>query len=218
MAPNTAALRLGVHKDWQRPVWTPHDGAVTYTAPNAFSRIISSPRVAGHNDLIGDCVPTMACNAIQGFLSRQGNDTPISDDVAVQVYSAVTGYVPGDSFTDQGTNPDQFFAWWKQNPIAGHKLVSNTAVNFADEAAIKHAIAAFYGVSLVLDLAVEQQEETIWTANGTPGTWGGHSIWADQYDGLCGCTSWGAEKLIDWSLFSKGFVIGAWILEIESAM
>ena len=191
----------------------------TVLPPVAYSRIISTPRVEGHNDLIGDCVETAACNAVQTARARSGMLAPqISNDLAATLYGEITGYTALNPASDRGTDPDELFAWWRKNPIASYRLGQISAIDPQAEPAIRHVISRAGGIFLVLALGLAQQNQLVWAAAGTPGSWGYHAVWADGYDGaLTGCTSWGEAKPMDRSFFAAGFVVGAYALELVKA-
>jgi hypothetical protein len=219
LLPNQLArMRLGCRLNPSVTAYAGRAGASIAPALPAWSRIVTAPRVEGHNDTIGDCVETAGFNAVQTLLARAGNDTQIPNALVPAVYTAVTGYNPANPATDQGTDPEAFFAWWGQSPIAGYKLGNLTRLNPQDEAAIRQTIATTGGVFLCVELAVEQQNQLVWTATGTPGTWGGHAIWCDSFEAdLTFATSWGEVKPIDRSYFEKGFVQAAYGLELVAA-
>lgn len=182
--------------------------------PSAYARISEAPRVQGHNDVCGDCVETAASNSVQTALARAGIFTRISDDYPRTLYSNLTGYRDGIPSTDNGTDPMVLFDWWRRNALGGFKLTNLTRLEPTEEGAIRHAIATDGGVYLIVNLSVEQQNQRVWMPAGTPGTWGGHAIWADEYDGgLTFCTSWGEPTPLDRSYFTTpGFVIAAFQL------
>ncbi|MDE2342902.1 MAG: hypothetical protein KGL63_05835 [Betaproteobacteria bacterium] len=154
--------------------------------------------------------------AVQTQLSRQGIMTPMPDDLPVQIYSAITGYVPGNAATDQGTDPEQLFAWWAANPIAGYKLGTFTRINPANVNAMRNAIING-GAYLCVELAVEQQGQKEWKPAGTPGSWGGHAVWADTYEAdWLSVTSWGECILVDDAYLSGGFGAAVFSLDLEA--
>lgn len=183
----------------------------------AWSRVVGTPRILGHNDQIGDCACVAAVMAVQTHLARQGNLIAIPDDLAVQVYSAVTGYVPGNDSTDNGTDPEQLFAWWKTNGIAGYKLADFTRINPANINALRNSIAGAGGVYLCLELSQEQMTTKEWLPVGSPGSEGGHAVWGDSYEAQdIFVTSWGEEIGIKSTTFAaKGFVAMAYSLELN---
>lgn len=193
-------------------------GAVP-VVPGAYGRLISTPRVQGHNDIYGDCVETMAANAAQTALGRAGVGTPISNNYPEGLYRKLTGFRPGDPASDRGTNPAQLFDWWERNVIAGYRLAGVTRYEPQAEALIRQAIVETGGVALIVELSVEQQNQRVWMPAGTPGSWGVHAIWADSYDGgLTFATSWGEMTPIDRSYFeAPGFVVAAFRLDLVKA-
>lgn len=210
-----ARMKLGCRFNASVADYAGRAGDSTTQALPAWSRMVDAPRVEGHNDLIGDCVETAGFNAVQTFLARAGSDALISNDFVPEVYSAVTGYTPNNPASDRGTDPEAFFAWWGRNAIAGYKLGRLTRLGPQDENGIRNTISSAGGVFLCIDLAVEQQNEIVWTASGTPGTWGGHAIWCDGFEAdLTFATSWGEIKPIDRSYFEQGFVTAAFGLEL----
>jgi len=213
-----ARMKLGVHKNWSPVAPAQRVAAAPQKTlpPFAYSRVMPTPRVLGHNDLVGDCVPTGCCQAVQTLLGRAGNFTPLSNDLPLAIYSEVTGYNPAEPNTDQGTDPNAMFDWWKQNAIAGYRLAGATVIDIADYA-LESAVAENGFVCGVVALSLEQQNQIDWTAAGTPGSWGMHFIVFDQYDGDTGFTKWGSSGWLDGSMFTQGFVQQLYVLELAQA-
>lgn len=209
VAPSQAAfMKLGLPK-----LWVPKHFQTRYTAvmappPDAYGRIQDAQRLEGFNDEIGDCVPVGIINGVIDFIYRHVGPLAslVPNQLAKDVYSAVTGYKDGDPATDNGTDPDQMFAWWAQNDILGWKLKNVTLIDPRNDDAVKRSVSSVGFNGLVSALAIEQQNEVIWMGNGTPGTWGYHYTNCDGYDGPYTATSWGLEKLVDQSFFDGGFV------------
>lgn len=181
----------------------------------AWSRIENVPRILGHNDQIGDCACVAAVNAVQTELGVLGHFEALPDTLAVQVYSAVTGYVPGDESTDNGTDPEQLFAWWQNNPIGPYKLKSFMRLNPLNLFGLRNSIVGRMGVYLCVDLAVEQQNQTEWTPAGTPGSWGGHAVWGDMYEAdWLEVTTWGTGKRVSDDFLTSSFTAMAYGLDL----
>ena len=210
-----AAMRLGCRWQGSPPAATRRVAA--FRPPAAYSRIIGTPRVSGHNDQVGDCVETAACNAVQTAMAGRGLSAPqISNDLAVSLYSQITGYTALNPASDRGTDPNDLFAWWRKNQVFGYRLTQFAPVDPRSEVDVRHVIATTGGIFFIVALATEQQNQLVWTAAGTPGSWGYHAVWADDYDGaLTSCTSWGEAKPIDRSYFDAGFVVGAYALDLN---
>ena len=209
-----AAMKLGCR--WQGTPAATAQRVAANLPPVAYSRIIGTPRVAGHNELIGDCVETAACNAVQTAMAGKGMSGPqISNDLAVTLYGRITGYTALNPASDRGTDPRELFAWWRRNTIAGYRLGRVFPVAPQSEDDVRHVVSTMSGVFLVLALSLAQQNQLVWSAAGTPGSWGYHAVWADDYDGaLTTCTSWGEAKPMDRSFFAAGFVVGAYALDL----
>jgi hypothetical protein len=186
---------------------------------NEYMRITMAPRIMGNNDLIGDCVETAAANAVQTKYARNGTYGPISNGYVEGLYSAITGYVPGNPSTDLGTDPNALFYYWQSTRIGMYRLASAIRLNPQSEPDIRTAIVETGGVMLIVELATEQQNQRVWMPAGVPGSWGGHAVWADSFAGaLTFSTSWGEAMPIDRSFFKEpGFVVGAYRLELEAA-
>ena len=191
--------------------------AATQLLP-AYSRIIGTPRIEGGNQQIGDCVIVAGFNALQTHLAMNGNFSPLPNDLPPQIYSEITGYVPGNEATDNGTDPVAFLTWWQDNAICGYKLDSTTRLNPADEYGIRNSISngAVRGVYLCVTLTDLNMNEDEWVPGGE--NVGGHAIWGDSYEALdTGVTSWGLERTINHSFFAVGQCLAAWGLNIVAA-
>lgn len=215
LLPNKLAkMKLGLKEGWKRPQLV--GVSDENPPPEAYSRIMSAPRVQGHNDLIGDCFPTACCNAVQTLLARAGSTTQIPDDAATLAYSGMTGYTPQNALSDQGTDPSVGFNWWLNNPICGFKLKSVIDIDPKNLTSMRKTTILSGGVLLCVNLALEQQNQIVWTASGRAGTWGGHAIWMDSFEGPYDfVTSWGEERGIDRSFFDGNFVTAAYGLGLE---
>jgi len=192
---------------------------VARPAPAAWSRIVGTPRVEGDNSVIGDCVETAGFNCVQTAFARKGVMNPLPNAAVPGIYSAITGWNAAIPSSDRGTDPEAFFNWWKLNQIGGHTLADLSRIDPRNKTKIRECIAHDGGVFLIVALATENQNERIWTASGTPGSWGNHCVWADGYEGdLTISTSWGEEQPVDGSYFDKGFVIAVYTAQLSAPM
>jgi hypothetical protein len=68
------------------------------------------------NDQLGDCVIAGGAH-VRGITSGNngGSSVVFTDDQIQQQYSAITGYVPGNPATDNGTDEVTAMNWWMQN-------------------------------------------------------------------------------------------------------
>jgi len=187
----------------------------TDVLPDSYSRVVDAPLILGHNDQIGDCVIVGILNYIRETFYRAGRKDSITEDLGPQLYSAITGYVPGNPLTDNGTNPEDALAYWKQNPIAGAELIDFARIDHTNSEAIKNSIVKTGGVLLICELSVEQQRQTEWVPEGQPGTWGGHCVCIVQYTGAdYTAITWGMLMQVLNLYMSSDFVVGAYELAI----
>ncbi|MDD2878703.1 MAG: hypothetical protein PHZ23_15910 [Acidiphilium sp.] len=216
--PDLATMRLGCRWSPAR-VHVPEPVGVSSPVSSAWSRIVGTPRLSGDNTVLGDCVPTACANAVQDAMAGAGDYGPIHQSVIVDTYSAVTGYTPGDPASDQGTDPSSMWGWWQQHDIAGYRLRKATPIDPQSEYAVRKTIETSGGVILIVALSIEQQTQVEWLPVGTPGSWGYHCVWVDEYTGrLSFATSWGRVTPIHQDyLASPGFTVGAFALDLVAA-
>jgi hypothetical protein len=154
------------------------------------------PIVLGHNDTIGTCVPTAACNAVMPLRWESGNRTPISNDVPVQIYSTVGPY-RGTPETDIGMDPITLFDWWLHNPIGGYVLESWFDVDPFDELMVRQTIRANGSIFAVQKILAPQETQRIWTPAGGVEK-GLHATSFNRFDGeLSWSACWGKEQGVD---------------------
>ena len=112
-----------------------------------------------------------------------------------------------------GTTVSGLFSYWTNTPIDGWLLKSSAPIDPADEVSIRNTILdpTYGGVLLILNLANEQKNQIMWEPAGTPGSWGPHAVWCDEYHEIHSiCTSWGKAQWIHQSFFDGSFVVGAY--------
>lgn len=141
------------------------------------------------NDTVGDCVIAMMLHTIEAFYLANGLTPPhiYTADQAIQLYSAITGYVPGDESTDQGTNEDDAMAWWKGKGLLGDKIDAVASIDPQGkdvDRMMQVGMAEFGAVQLAVMLPITAQNQTEWKLVGNPdkdpdsapGSWGGHGV------------------------------------------
>ena len=186
---------------------------------DSYSPIVGQPIVKGFNDLCGDCAETAAFNVIQTRMARDGNLIALPDTGPLTWYSQLTGYNPDTGANDNGTDPTDLFAAWRQGPVCGYNLVELDVLVPTAEGDIRHKIEANGAAYLIVDLSIDQQKQTIWMPTGKPGSWGRHAcvvygFGARYYRVL----TWGQDLLIDRSYFqTPGYVVGAFAPLLQKA-
>ena len=75
------------------------------TAPVGFGHqgLLQNPWGMLMNDQLGDCEIARQLHSVMLWNATAGKQVQFTDAEAIRVYSAVTGYVPGDPNTDRGT-------------------------------------------------------------------------------------------------------------------
>lgn len=101
------------------------------------------------NDTVGDCVIAYMLHQIKIWwsIAHAGEPLPdFTDEQAIQLYSAITGYNPADPSTDQGTDPDTALAYWQQNGLFGHTIAGYVNIDVTNIDMLRYAISIFGGI------------------------------------------------------------------------
>lgn len=162
------------------------------------------------NDQVGNCVEAMILHYIMAMSAA--NDKPITftSEQAIQLYSDITGYVPGDESTDNGTAITDALAYWQKNGIYGDKILAWAAIPFSDIQAIKQAIAIFGGalIGTAVTPSMEQQFNAgqPWNPPYSGGVIGGHGIPLLGYgrEGQT-CITWAARQQMSPAIAAQQF-------------
>ena len=162
------------------------------------------------NDKLGDCVIAMMLHSIEDFHLDAGTPVPaFTDQDAISMYSAITGYNPSDPSSDRGTDERLAMRYWehpglKTSDGATHAIVATVAVDASNLNECRIAIDEFVALQIGIALPVTAQGQQEWTVigdgktgNSAPGSWGGHGIPYREYDAeTFKCVTWGAELLL----------------------
>lgn len=115
------------------------------------------------NDELGDCAEAAAGHAEECWHDRDsGGQLELTEAQAVAMYSAVTGYVQGDSSTDQGTVLLDLLNSWRKTSYYVSAIDAFVEVSATDTTEHQLAIA-FFGVSYV---GLELPDSVLPTASG----------------------------------------------------
>ena len=163
------------------------------------------------NDTVGDC--TCACIAHMIMLATAHTGTMVVPTVAevLSVYSAVTGYIPGDPSPDNGANIADILNYWQQTgmTVGGvvHKIVAWAQIDSTNQTEVEQALWLFGGVDLGIEVFQSMEDQTnagqAWD-NPTGADLGGHSIPIFGYGSEgCTCVTWGALQQMGWACFQK---------------
>lgn len=163
------------------------------------------------NDEIGDCAIVAPGHMMMCWTSQSEDKIFIpTDEQIVESYSAITGYKPGDSSTDNGSVEIDVLNYWRNKGIAGRKIVAYVSVNTRNLDHVKLATDLFGGLYTGFALPLSAQNQKIWdvtsfwNTKGSAGSWGGHAVNIVAYDknGLT-CVTWGAKQKMTWAFWKR---------------
>jgi hypothetical protein len=107
----------------------------------------------------------------------------------ITAYSAVSGYDPDTGHHDDGAYLRTVLRHWETHGIGGHKIEGFASIDPLKDREVRHAIEAFGGVYLGLQLPITAGSQKTWSVpkeglvrEGRPGSWGGHAVNALGYD------------------------------------
>ena len=166
------------------------------------------------NDSEGDCV--IACMGHSaGVLTGNSTGSPLilTDTQINLLYSAIGGYVPGDSSTDNGCDVQTALNYWGVSgllPDGSHKVSGYLAVNPSDKVEIQLALFLFENLVFGLDLPdswispFPDSSGFLWDVSGEPDQSNGHCISGFGYNSIgVNISTWALEGLISYSAISQ---------------
>jgi hypothetical protein len=166
------------------------------------------------NDTIGDCTCAAAGHMIECWTTNVGDPFTPADADVVAMYSAVSGYVPGNPATDVGATCEDALNYWMNTGLAGHKIAGFMSFDPKVRTDHEDSVDLFGGVYLGVQMPLSAQAQTgpglVWdvppggaTGDGEPGSWGGHAVPIVAYDST-GVTvvTWGALQKATWAFVS----------------
>lgn len=159
------------------------------------------------NATVGDCVIAMMMHAI---IVTTGT-AKFTTALAVKLYSAITGYIPGDESTDNGADPIAAAKYWQKHGIVDskgvrHELVAWSTIKPGDYGALRAALnltgqGVAVGVSLKLPYSAQDQfPSRKWSVvtGSRSQIEGGHEVLACNDDGKnTGLGTWASEVAAD---------------------
>jgi hypothetical protein len=152
------------------------------------------------NDSVGDCTAAAAAHvAMLVDKYGQGRDTVITDTEALQMYEAISGYVPGDPATDVGATLQDALDYWRKQGIAGNKIAAFAFVDAQDLDLVRACIATFGSVYTGMSFpssAMDQLDRgDVWYVVRRSAVEGGHCVPIAAYDAdTFTCVTWGRTQ------------------------
>lgn len=165
------------------------------------------------NDNLGDCTIAAVGHAIQTWkINLRLVDlvkVTLPDSAILGAYEQWCGYSPADPSTDQGGVELDVLSDWRQQGIAGDKIMAYADPSPANTLHVKQAIWLFGGCYIGFNVPQSAMDQN---ANSEPwtvvaddgGIVGGHAVWCPDYNlhGLW-CITWGQRQFMSWDFFLK---------------
>lgn len=179
------------------------------------------------NDSLGCCTCSAAGHMVEAWTAKAtGTAVMVTDNDVLKAYEDVSGYRPGEPWTDQGAVMQDVNAHLMKTGIGGHKIAAYAQVDHTNLAEVKAALYLFGEVYVGVNLpnsALQQNEAgQPWTVVADDGgIAGGHAINLARIgpDGMTVIT-WGATQLLEanwweryveecWCVFSTEWLTAA---------
>lgn len=167
------------------------------------------------NDWWGDCVEAGMLHADEALYLKRGlQPYPYQSPQALGLYSRIAGFNPtdgpsGSNPTDQGTDPAQAMAYWRDTGFPGHKILGFGQLP-GSSPNLRRAIWEFGAVMLAVGLPVDWRSQLTgptgqaqWSGANHGEPMYGHAIIAVGYTPtLIQIVTWGQAGSIDdpWAL------------------
>jgi hypothetical protein len=178
---------------------------VNYTGPHAGAALAEIYL----NNQLGDCVIAALAHAFGVFAGHSGGPQAIFTDQQIQdLYSWITGYVPGDPSTDNGTSIQAALHFVASKGFLGHRIAGYLGVNATDATEVQLAIWLFENLIIGLNLPdayvnpLPSGWEFLWGLAGRPNPANGHCVLGAGYSdnpaaristwGMCGWMTFAA--------------------------
>ena len=116
------------------------------------------------NDSLGDCTAAAAAHMIQCWTANTGHSFTPANAQVIAAYSATGHYIPGNPSTDQGAVELDVLNFWRQQGIAGHKIVAYVSFSPQNFEHTRQAINIFGGIYIGLALPLSAQNQEVWDA------------------------------------------------------
>jgi hypothetical protein len=163
-------------------------------------------------DGLGCCTISACGHAEQIWTLNTGMMYTVPDKAILQKYETWCGYDPLDPFTDQGGVEIDVLNSWRKGVFWGHKIMAYADPEPGNLDHIKQSIYLFGGVYIGLQLPISAQMQDVWdvddSADGEPGSWGGHAVFAPAYQDdkdahVIEVITWGKKKRMTMAFWEK---------------
>jgi hypothetical protein len=163
------------------------------------------------NDSVGDCTAAGAAHVAMA-VEKYGRlrDLVISDQDALAMYSAVSGYDPADPNTDVGATLQDALGYWHKTGVAGNTIAAFAWVDAQDLDLVRACIATFGAVYTGMTLTAAAMDELDrgrpWTMVERSRVLGGHCVPLGAYDqDSFTCVTWGQTQSMSVEFYRRYF-------------
>lgn len=149
------------------------------------------------NDQYGDCVEAGALHIINVWRTARGEaKSPFTEQDALSVYTAITGFNPNDPSTDNGTVMLDMLNYWRQTGLNGSHIGAYVQVDPHNKQEVDAAIYLFGSLYIGFqfpDTAMQQfQSGAWWDVRPGASIIGGHCVPVPDYTSAWyWCITWG---------------------------
>lgn len=161
------------------------------------------------NDRLGCCtVSDTVHQSMQTEWYGQNKKVSVSDAAVIKAYSAVSGYKPGDSSTDNGAVIQDVLNYWRKTGVGGYKIEAFAQIDASNLDLVRQCVSIFGAVVIGLDFpssAMDQFDSgKPWTLVSHARSDGGHCVPVCGFDGTTfTCVTWGRTQKMDLAFWSK---------------
>jgi len=155
------------------------------------------------NNSIGDCAIAGSIEEVRLANALAGKTVNFTDQTAIENYSAITGYVPDDPSTDQGTDVHELYDYRKSTGIIDadgqrHTIVGYAGLTVGDFDELLVALSLFpsgVGIGIEVSDFCEAQFDAGQPWHLVPGN---HTIEGGHYVPVVGATDRHTAQLYTW--------------------
>jgi len=164
------------------------------------------------NDRYGDCVIAGGYHVEGVYTGNAGDAFLASDQQILADYSAISGYIPGNPFTDRGADIQTALHYWMAHGFAsGNRLVGYLAVDPTNVQELMTAVYLFENLILGFELPdayispPPMGSGFTWDVAGEPNPQRGHLITGFGYDWVNGTvvSTWGMVGTMTWRAIAE---------------
>lgn len=161
------------------------------------------------NDKLGCCTISDAVHQnMQTQWYGQSKKISISDADVIKAYSAVSGYKPGDSSTDNGAVIQDVLNYWRTTGVGGYKIEAFAQLDAGDLDLVRLCVSIFGAVDIGFNFpssAMDQFDSgKVWTPVAHARSDGGHCVPVVGYDDKTfTVVTWGRTQKMDLAFWKK---------------